>query len=144
MLFLPFFLWVSLYSGNGPNCDLSSAVPVTTTTNMSLYFFLCTFLSSVLAECSVHGITTVCASTAVRVSALAVPMCTNTTICPQLPLTSAWLLHSKKAADSDVWFYSIYFLYDLLISMLIINRASYKFCHCSLLCCFSLAGLLVS
>lgn len=127
--------------------SLSSAVPVSTTTNIySLYFLLCTFLPSVLwlAECSVHGITTVCASTAVRVSALAVRMCTNTTICQQLPLTSAWLLRSKKAADSDVWFYSIYFLCDLLISMLIIYRASYKFCHCSPLCCVSLAVLLVS
>lgn len=94
--------------------------------------------------CSVHGITTVCASTAVRASALAVPMCTNTTICPRLPLTLAWLLHSKKATDSDVWFYSVYFLCDLLISMLLINRASYKSWHCSPLCCFSLAVLLVS
>lgn len=142
MLFLPFFLWVSLILGMGRTtviASLSSAVPVSPQTRHFIFSSVISFFF-----CSAHGITTVCASTAVRAFALAVPMCTNMTICRRLPLTLAWLLHSKKATDSDVWFYSVYFLCDLLISMLLINRASYKSWHCSPLCCFSLAVLLVS
>lgn len=101
-------------------CDplsLSSAVPVSilmaqpfflpSTSSISsyftsLYFLLCIFLPSVLwlAECSVHGITTVCVSTAVQASALVVPMSTNTMVCQQLLLTLTWLLHSKKTTES--------------------------------------------
>lgn len=103
--FLQLFVYVVFFCvflsilGMGPTCDPISVIccsclhldvstfhqPVPNL-HKSRLIFSSAFLPSVLwlAECSVHGITTVCVNTAVRVSALAVPISTNMTVCPQL------------------------------------------------------------